>query len=384
MPPPMAAGELDPSFGEGGIVRDAISGLDGTVQLLVLSGKRLLVAAVVDADLVLARFLPDGRLDPTFGDGGRIRPYDGAEPLFHVSRPEPSADGGLVFGTNLGTRPALMRTTGDGMLDPRFGDGGVVVDERQDAPIPVDLIEDARGRLVTAGGSANTATLARYLADGTPDTSFGRDGLVQVPPDVAGARCHLSSVIEQPDGHLVAGGTCYSFPPSQPLLVRLDPDGAGEPERLLPRETLPGIHGVNEIAALDDGRFLVSMFDQPAVASFTPDGVGREDFGTHGLSPYLPGAKLTPLTLDAAERPVAAGYFIADPFNVYLQLAVGRFTSGGLPDASFGNDGLVVTPFEAWSSAADVVVQDDGKIVVAAVVGREAVLLRYSGGSTPP
>lgn len=41
-----------------------------------------------------------------------------------------------------------------------------------------------------------------------------------------------------------------------------------------------------------------------------------------------------------------------------------------------------MTPFDAWSSAADVVVQDDGKIVVAAVVGREAVLLRYSGGST--
>jgi uncharacterized delta-60 repeat protein len=381
---PLAAGTLDPSFGDGGIARDALAGLESADQLLLLPDGRILVAAVADGGLVLARFLADGRADPSFGGDGRTRVYDATGSTLRMSWLEPSSDGGLVFATSVDGQPALIRATGDGVLDDRFGDGGVAIDARRDAPVPLGLDEDASGRLLTVGARADVATLARYLPDGTPDTSFGQDGLLQIAPYVEDARCSLSTVVVQPDEHVVAGGVCYGFgPPSLPLLVRVAADGDGEAEHLLPRDTLPAIRGVKQLVALDDGRFFLSMFDQPAIASFTLEGAGRTDFGTQGLSPFLPGASLSPLAVDAAERPVAAGYFVADPSDVHLDLAVGRFTADGLPDASLGHEGLVVTPLGDESTALDVAVQDDGRIVVLAAVDGKAILLRYAGGALP-
>lgn len=382
-PTSLAAGALDPGFGDGGIVRHALAGLETADQLLLLSDGRVLVAAVVDGGLVLARFLADGRADPSFGDGGRLRTYVGPGAGFSVTRMVSTRDGGLLFAANVAGQPALLRASGDGLLDTRFGDGGVVIDEGPDAPLPIGLAEGTSGRIVTAGVRSDVATLARHLPDGARDTSFGENGLVRIAPYIGDARCHLEAVIVQPDEHVVAGGTCTFLPPSEPLLVRLPPDGRGEPERLLPRHTLPAIRGVHELVALEDGRFFLSMFDQPAIASFTVEGVGRSDFGTEGLSPYLPGASLSPLAIDASGRPVAAGYFVADPFDVRLDLAVGRFTAGGVPDASFGDAGLVVTSFGEDGVAREVTVQDDGRIVVLATVGDEAMLLRYSGGAPP-
>ncbi|WNG18688.1 hypothetical protein [Cystobacter fuscus] len=72
------AGELDATFGGGGIVTtDFLGGVDEPSVLVPLAGDRLLVGGTRWADgggsrsAVLARYQPDGTLDTTFGSGGR-------------------------------------------------------------------------------------------------------------------------------------------------------------------------------------------------------------------------------------------------------------------------------------------------------------------------
>jgi beta-propeller uncharacterized protein DUF5122 len=73
-----APGDLDPTSGLGGTVITDF-GVSGQALALALQPDGKLVAAGVtrlgeaaDDDFALARYLPDGPLDPTFGVGGKV------------------------------------------------------------------------------------------------------------------------------------------------------------------------------------------------------------------------------------------------------------------------------------------------------------------------
>jgi uncharacterized delta-60 repeat protein len=75
------SGQLDPTFGNGGMARaDFFGGRDYAMGLSVLPGDALLVAGTVDestdagrfVDLGIARFTANGQADTTFATGGKL------------------------------------------------------------------------------------------------------------------------------------------------------------------------------------------------------------------------------------------------------------------------------------------------------------------------
>src|SRR5438552_14392799 len=67
--PAVPAGQLDPAYGQGGIVRISF-GEDAVIAGIALQEDGSMVAAgVIGDDLAVARFAADGAPDPTFGDG---------------------------------------------------------------------------------------------------------------------------------------------------------------------------------------------------------------------------------------------------------------------------------------------------------------------------
>lgn len=109
-----------------------------------------------------------------------------------------------------------------GDLDPTFGVGGKVVSDLPISGRATSVLVDPDQKIVAAGwtqsGQSNRFAIARYTYHGAPDYSFGTAGLVIV--DTAQlAIAH--DVVLQADGKLiVAGGG-----PDR-LLVRLNPDGS--------------------------------------------------------------------------------------------------------------------------------------------------------------
>src|SRR4051812_11969826 len=66
-------------------------------------------------------------------------------------------------------------------------------------------------------------------------------------------------------------------------------------------------------------------------------------------------------------------------------IAVVRLTPDGALDANFGNQGIVLTDFNAGSddSGSSLIIQPDGKIVVVGVSGLEFGVARYIANTSP-
>jgi uncharacterized delta-60 repeat protein len=141
-------------------------------DLVVQADGRIVLAGRVrfptgPSQFALARFLPDGRIDTSFGASGRaVTPFtlDAAASALALT-----ADGKLVAGGVVGTRFGLARFTASGALDSTFGFLGVVVTDIPETSQEqiADLALQPDGFLVAGGfGVAAFArtvfALARY------------------------------------------------------------------------------------------------------------------------------------------------------------------------------------------------------------------------------
>jgi uncharacterized delta-60 repeat protein len=110
-------------------------------------------------DFGLARYRPDGRLDRRFGDGGKVRTDLGAEVGEGVRGVVLQRDGRIVAGGDTqgpgGADVGLARYRPDGRLDRAFGAGGVVITPVSPATDEVGgLARGSAGGLLVAGTTA--------------------------------------------------------------------------------------------------------------------------------------------------------------------------------------------------------------------------------------
>jgi uncharacterized delta-60 repeat protein len=273
-----AQGNLDTSFGTAGVLFTRFSGeQDSAGQAVQQPDGKILVAGTFTSSaasgVFLARFNPDGSLDSGFGTGGRVgvivapptngvisttgaaavvlqadnqilvvgtvapsftpdtkvaryNPDGTPDQSFQVFDPGPSgsqivavqADGKILLNTGI----TLERLNPNGTLDTSFGMQGM-------APLgfpqnATTLLPD--GRILSVGSTAGVAgqiIVSRYLADGTPDPSFGLGGQVKYAHDLI--TTSGSVLLLQANGLLVLGGRSTAVL-SQSSLVAFNPDGS--------------------------------------------------------------------------------------------------------------------------------------------------------------
>jgi uncharacterized delta-60 repeat protein len=134
----------------------------------------------------LTELTPAGAVDPNFGSGGSaIFPFP--KYRFLPVAIERLTDGDLLVAGNRGSRPAVLRYLPDGKLDPTFGKGGVeVVKLGQNRLWRLKAMTlDREGRIVLGGSATRrhqhgccteAGALIRLRPDGRLDPSFGRGG----------------------------------------------------------------------------------------------------------------------------------------------------------------------------------------------------------------
>jgi uncharacterized delta-60 repeat protein len=123
------------------------------------------------------RYLPDGRLDPSFGDDGSAVLDQLAGLGFRLGELLVDSNGlPYLVGTIQPDRPTVARLTAEGALDSTYGDAGLAsFDFGQGAPFPYAAIDQANRVLLTAG------RLVRLDPGGTLDATFGDGGTVPIP-----------------------------------------------------------------------------------------------------------------------------------------------------------------------------------------------------------
>ena len=180
-------GSLDESFGVGGKVSVNLGGvgnipnLQPSVSALLLQADGKLVVTgswvnrVTPSNLFVARFQPDGNLDPTFGQAGAVIFFEGSggsAPSSAGRAVIQQPDGRLVVAgfrqepssTSAGT--LLVRFLPDGEPDPTFGTGGIVITERRRSSI-FQRPHPATGRQTRDRGTGSRGT-CRHAAGALP------------------------------------------------------------------------------------------------------------------------------------------------------------------------------------------------------------------------
>jgi len=306
--------------------------------------------------------------------------------------------------------------------DPTFDTDGYAVAAFPGNDRANNLVVDASGRIVSVGFSGDYCLVARHLANGALDNSFGTNGQVvtefgnTIFGDVANA------VAVQPDGKIVvAGGTALDLG-----VLRLMPDGSFDPgfgaggkvllnnvgtytaaidvailpdHKILMLSTIAtsgtntrvtALFRLSENGSLDTGfsgdgvaeldivpnqnenvvglaaeasggKFVVAGNGTTGfVCRILPDGSLDFAFGTAGKT-ILPQGQIRGVSLGIDGKIVVAG---RNGNNIMMA----RLLSNGFFDTSFGAAGMVITN-TGYRVANDLIVQNDGKIIITGYQG---------------
>lgn len=395
----VAPGDLDPSFGSGGVA-SIVSGATN-VPAIQSDGKVLIGAD----SLSVVRLNADGAPDASFGDDGTAS-LSSSPPAGFCAAVLVPPDGKILVAGQLGSEFAIARYLPDGMLDPSFGAGTdhpgyVVTDASSIVSAPNASGGEARsgilsialqpdGSIVALGSAtrledpspvAPSPWLARYTSSGVLDTSFGSSGtgMVSVGPALG------VQLAEAGDGTIdvvsSAAGVSESRYSSSGAY-----DGSGRGYASLPDD---GSLSSTSVIATADGSLTVGAqvtpsypFGSPVppavvgLVRFNADGAPDPAFGTGGVA----------VSSVPAAGPVFAAAASDGSIVVGSGTTLARFTSAGAIDARFGVGGEeALSPGDPEPGITGVAVTPDGGILAVGYEGyaRHGWVARYLAAGTP-
>jgi uncharacterized delta-60 repeat protein len=231
----------DTGFSGDGMVKDGFGHPQRAGGVLLLPGGKLLWFGRGDYpsgahDLDLVRYNANGSLDATFGAGGlvshSIRPGNDLE-QYHVAVLQP--DGKILIGGEIhrganGLDWTVARLHPDGSFDTSFDGDGRLATHFAGNDFLYDIVVQPDGKIVAVGarsGPSADIALARYLPDGSLDTTFSGDGrqVIDLGGDEIGR-----AIVRQPDGKIVIAGQTDAAAGNDDMVVsRIDASGVLDP-----------------------------------------------------------------------------------------------------------------------------------------------------------
>jgi uncharacterized delta-60 repeat protein len=344
--------------------------------------EKIMLAAYINGQLGVARLLPNGKKDPDFGEGEcQFFPISGFRPYDLQCFPDGSW---LVLGGGLSGPegyPIAVKGQADGQLDQLFGRQGVLY-TNGGRKIAAAGILQADGRwTITGMGQCEDQTseffVSRYLADGTPDITFGQGGHVAPlfeAPCYQGSGMWLKSL---PGGKTLAGGT-VNFKGALTCL-----DSLGQPVQAFGHEgTTVSVWGGDNPLDVDCTKVLggaggsliatgtlVKPFNSEFLAvRVESNGTLDTTFHQQGLSSMKLPAPIAGIdaVIQADGKLILGGRMQRSKNGAYdLDFAACRLNPDGSLDTSFANRGYIVLHQGPFDLLATVALQPDGKILLA-------------------
>jgi len=346
----------------------------------------------------LARYKPNGVLDPSFGSGGTVttsfQGFDLADAAANqddktVVAGYTSSDGG---GTNF--KFALARYLNNGALDPSFGSGGKVITSINSYDF-ADAVAVDGGKIIVAGATSPDLgvhlyfVVARYNSNGSLDTSFGSGGITTtdfgqgynsagglavmgdriVAAGYEGTRGHLDFAVAR---YTNDGSLDNTFGAGGKVITDFGNDAAGHAVDVHAGHIVVigtyfnGLDHDFAAALYARNGSLVSTFGSGGKATLN---VGQDDFA------YSGGFGPDGTVIAAGDTGTSAP---ADSF------AVARWTSTGAPDPEFGSGGHTVTSIGTLSGAFASGMGPDHKIVAAGYSDNSFAVARYIDDTDEP
>jgi uncharacterized delta-60 repeat protein len=318
------------------------------------TGKILVAGAVANEQFQFSAcailFNTDGSIATEFGNNGvflsTATPGDEFAYSMAIQSDQKIVLAGSAGDDQFRAMPAIWRLNADGTPDLSFGNNGVTLMtvENSDNDFSSVLVESS-GAIVasghydqglTSGGQQNFDFLtARFLSNGTPDINFGGDGYIETPISFEYSEEAYGMVFSE-DGNIVVSGYTLAIDQTYDFaLMKFRTDGT-----------------------LD--------------ASFGNNGIAIHNIGT--------GDVVYDMTLQNGKFLCAgtSGSGFDD-----LDFTMVRFNPNGTVDTDFGDNGALLTDIAGgFDEANGIVIQQDGRIVLAGKgnngLQNDAVVVRYT------
>lgn len=379
------------SFGSSGQPQDMIVQPDNKMVFVGICNN---IGTIVPFCLI--RLSEDGSFDSTF-DAGQGHPgyvytmVAGATSASGGYGIALQNDGKIVVTGSLSGQIVLIRYNSNGTLDNSFGTGGILQSTLISNASGSKVLIQPDGKYVIVGtfGSPNfTQFVARFLPNGTPDSSFGNGGITTI--SISGNLTIGLSIALQADGKIVTGGG-MSTPQNDPnpsnsfLVARLNRDGTpdttfdGDGLKTIPSgfQTSGFYYGIfRSVAVQSDGRILALGYTD-LLFRFNTDGSLDTSFDGDGKRVVF-GAN--PETFDLMVTPSGRITVVGNqPTSVDFPIVnyiIARYLPNGSPDTSFSGDGFLNVTLGGGSSF------DGGLTVAPDSQGRVVIGGRTSFGAT--
>jgi len=381
-------GSLDTSFDtDGKVLTDILGNNDNAQDVSIQTDGKIVVGgeafSSVNHQFGLARYNADGSLDTSFDGDGKVNSniatsYDILAELAIQTDGKIIAVGTGVNTSGGGNKFEIVRYNSNGSLDTSFNGSGSLMTSVLSADSGAGAVAiQTDGKIIVAGNSSATFhfsaqdfALVRLNPNGSFDNSFDADG--KASTNIQSSRINANAVAIQPDGKIVAVGKGLSGTGNgneEFAVNRYNADGTpdasfdGDGKVTTDFSTFFDIaYGV---AIQPDGKIVVvGKADQNlATARYNPNGSLDTTFGVGGkrtesgqLSSYLAAVAIQ---TDGKILVAGRSFFIGYSSTVF------RYNTDGSRDNSFDGDGKVTTDLGGDDEISSMVIQSDGKIVIA-------------------
>lgn len=229
------------------------------------------------------------------------------------------------------------------------------------------------GKIIIVGHVSTNSSdfaVARYNPDGSLDSSFDVDGKLFI--DLGGTDVALNVAVQQ-DGKIIIAGSSYAG--SNLNLVRINANGSIDTTFDVDGK-LAAPHNINSVTLQSDGKILIVDNDTfndnfYSITRYNTNGSVDTSFGNNGTALdrfYYQGNLAKDVVVQADGKILIAGTANNDFF------ALLRYNSDGTLDTTFGNIGFITTDFSTSNAAnfntgkdggESITLQANGKILIA-------------------
>ncbi|MGB7160031.1 MAG: RHS repeat-associated core domain-containing protein, partial [Tepidisphaeraceae bacterium] len=269
----------------------------------------------------------------------------------------------------------LGRYNTDGSQDTTFStDGEVKTDFGGLANVEgFGVIIDGNGKIVVSGVAGGDVLVARFIADGSLDTTFSTDGFHT--ENFGGTLDRGMHLALQSDGKVVvAGNSTGTGGTTDILLMRMTTAGAldtsFDTDGKVSTDFGGGVDEASALAIDSNGKINIAgaggAGGDVIVARYNTNGSLDTTFDTDGKASVDFGGsdEGEDMVLDSSGRIVVVGS------TSDTDMLVARFTTSGALDTTFDTDGMVTVDFGSTSEEGEtLMIQSDGKIVIAGRTG---------------
>ncbi len=409
-------GDLDSTFGVGGIVTYRLNDFEDTFQGVVVQpdGKIVVTGKNGNGKIIVIRYNANGSFDTSFANAG-IYVATNITVFASSTAIALQPDGKIVVSgiyamTGNDNAYLLIRLNTDGSPDTTLGGQGFVItnisagnDMSRDIAVQPDGKILICGSVNDMGTTGSDIGLVRFLPNGNLDLTFNDSGIVITSITVAEQGYALKL---QTDGKIVvlANSDDENTSTYYQALVRYLADGTLDPEFGTNGIALDNLNGLfftfGDLAIQSDGNIVTTTSIGNTgtftfaftVARYYRDGSTDINFGTNGKTLIISETSNSAQALEIQSngKIIVVGH--TEVPNNGLDILVARLNPNGTLDLTFGNGGRVFTqvaPAPLSDFSFDVALQADGKIVVAGkknlgtLSDFDAILFRYMGGDFP-